>query len=296
MTGLPDHLIIVPILLPLVSGAVMLLLDERHRIVKGAIGVATTFALLIVSIILLRQADLPPVGPDGSAVTVYQLGNWPAPFGIVLVVDRLSALMLVLTSVLGLAVAAVFARPLASRGAAVPHALSASAHGAQRRLPDRRSVQPLRVLRGAARRLVRPRPARGRDRPGQGGSCLHRHQPHGVLSLPDRCQFGLRRHRHAQHGGPRQAHSRPRPWRCRAHGDRGGGARHHLPDEGGGVAAQLLASDNLCGRLRTCGRDVRNHEQARHLRDPAPLDAGIRPGGGSACRIRRSNGCWSVAC
>ena len=40
----------------------------------------------------------------GAATTgVYLLGNWPAPFGIVLVLDRLSALMLVLTSVLALA-------------------------------------------------------------------------------------------------------------------------------------------------------------------------------------------------
>jgi multicomponent K+:H+ antiporter subunit D len=100
MTGMIDHLIIVPILLPLISGAVMLLLDERRRALKGGIGIATTVALLIVSLVLLRQADLMPAG---SGVGTYQLGNWPAPFGIVLVLDRLSALMLVLTSVLGIA-------------------------------------------------------------------------------------------------------------------------------------------------------------------------------------------------
>jgi formate hydrogenlyase subunit 3/multisubunit Na+/H+ antiporter MnhD subunit len=33
---------------------------------------------------------------------VYRLGDWPAPFGIVLVLDRLSALMLVLTAALAL--------------------------------------------------------------------------------------------------------------------------------------------------------------------------------------------------
>jgi multicomponent K+:H+ antiporter subunit D len=98
-----DHLIIVPILLPLASGAVMLLLAERRRILKAVIGVATTVALLAVSVMLLRLADLPSAASGGSAVTVYQLGNWPAPFGIVLVLDRLSALMLALTSVLGLA-------------------------------------------------------------------------------------------------------------------------------------------------------------------------------------------------
>ena len=100
MTGMMDHLTILPILLPLVSGAVMLLLDEHRRPLKGMIGVATTVALLIVSVALLRQADM---APPGSGVSTYQLGNWPAPFGIVLVLDRLSALMLVLTSVLGIA-------------------------------------------------------------------------------------------------------------------------------------------------------------------------------------------------
>ncbi|MBM6584466.1 monovalent cation/H+ antiporter subunit D, partial [Microvirga sp. BT689] len=103
MTGMLDHLIIVPILLPLVSAAVMLLLDERRRGLKGGIGIATTVTLLIVSITLLRVADMAPAASGGSVAKVYQLGNWPAPFGIVLVLDRLSALMLVLTSVLGIA-------------------------------------------------------------------------------------------------------------------------------------------------------------------------------------------------
>ena len=193
-------------------------------------------------------------------------------------------------------VAAVFARALASCRAAVPRHLPAPAHGPQRRLPDRGPVQPLRVLRGAARRLLRPRPARGRDRAGQGGPRLHRHQPDGLLPLPDRRQPGLRRHRHAQHGGPRQARSRPCPWGCRAHGRRRGDPRHGLPDEGGRVAAQLLAPDDLCGRLRAGGRHVRDHEQARRLRHPAPVDAGVRPGGGPARRVRRRRGCSSAAC
>ncbi|SCY70667.1 monovalent cation/H+ antiporter subunit D [Microvirga guangxiensis] len=100
MAGVIDHLIIVPILLPLISGAVMLLLAERSRALKGGIGIATTLVLLTVSVGLLQQADAMPAT---SSVRTYQLGNWPAPFGIVLVLDRLSALMLVLTSVLAIA-------------------------------------------------------------------------------------------------------------------------------------------------------------------------------------------------
>lgn len=100
MNGWNSHLIIIPVLLPLVSAAAMLLLNERRRVLKGAIGLATTVTLLVVSLMLLHLAD---TTPSGSGVRTYQLGDWPAPFGIVLVLDRLSALMLVLTSVLGVA-------------------------------------------------------------------------------------------------------------------------------------------------------------------------------------------------
>ncbi len=40
---------------------------------------------------------------EAPEAIVYLIGNWPAPFGIVLVLDRLAALMLVLASLLGLA-------------------------------------------------------------------------------------------------------------------------------------------------------------------------------------------------
>ncbi|MGH6715156.1 MAG: monovalent cation/H+ antiporter subunit D, partial [Bradyrhizobium sp.] len=54
---------------------------------------------------------------------VYRLGNWPAPFGIVLVADRLSALMLLLTGLLALAVA-IFALARWHRAGPYFHALS----------------------------------------------------------------------------------------------------------------------------------------------------------------------------
>ncbi|MGO1888783.1 MAG: monovalent cation/H+ antiporter subunit D, partial [Halomonas sp.] len=57
--------------------------------------------LLLVAIGLLRQAN-------SGEITYYALGDWQAPFGIVLVLDRLSALMLLLTAVLAVG-AVVFA-------------------------------------------------------------------------------------------------------------------------------------------------------------------------------------------
>jgi len=96
-----DHLIVAPVLLPLVASAVTLVLNERHRVMKRAIALGTTLALLVISIMLLRGAA--SAGFAGEpATTAYPIGAWPAPFGIVLVIDWLSALMLVLTSVLGL--------------------------------------------------------------------------------------------------------------------------------------------------------------------------------------------------
>jgi multicomponent K+:H+ antiporter subunit D len=91
-----QHLVVLPIVLPLAVGALMLLFDERRVLVKAAISVAATVALLAAAIALLVLADTP-------VTQVYRLGDWPAPFGIVLVADRLSALMVLLASVIGLA-------------------------------------------------------------------------------------------------------------------------------------------------------------------------------------------------
>jgi multicomponent K+:H+ antiporter subunit D len=110
MTQWIDHLAILPVLLPLVGGALLIPFDERWRRLKGVVAIAFTLGCLVVAIAVLRLVDTPDSGSIPQ-VFVYRLGNWPAPFGIVLVLDRLSALMLVLTSVLALAALAFsFAR------------------------------------------------------------------------------------------------------------------------------------------------------------------------------------------
>ncbi len=99
MNGWLDHLTIAPILVPLLAGTLMILAGERRRGFRVALGLLSTFALVGLSVVLLQMAD----GADGAAVRVYRLGDWPSIFAIVLVLDRLSALMLVLTAILGLA-------------------------------------------------------------------------------------------------------------------------------------------------------------------------------------------------
>ncbi|MPS28680.1 MAG: monovalent cation/H+ antiporter subunit D [Alcaligenaceae bacterium] len=92
-----DHLMIVPIVLPMLVAGFMLLLGEGRATAKAVVNVVATLALLIVAIALLRQADTGPL-----RVAVYLAANWPAPFGIALALDRLSALMLLLTAIMAL--------------------------------------------------------------------------------------------------------------------------------------------------------------------------------------------------
>ena len=96
------HALIVPILLPLVTGAALLLIDETRHTVKALVGIASTVMLVATAFALVQLAGAIPEGA-GAMSSAYAVGNWPAPFAIVLVLDRLSALMLALTSVLALA-------------------------------------------------------------------------------------------------------------------------------------------------------------------------------------------------
>ncbi|MDR2153636.1 MAG: monovalent cation/H+ antiporter subunit D [Burkholderiaceae bacterium] len=96
---LMPHLIAAPILLPLAAAAVMLVLGNERQRSKRALNVLACALNLLVALALL-----PWVNQNGAqSVGVYLPGNWPAPFGIVLVLDRLSAMMLLLTAALGLA-------------------------------------------------------------------------------------------------------------------------------------------------------------------------------------------------
>ncbi|MGY1651583.1 Na+/H+ antiporter subunit D [Geodermatophilus sp. SYSU D01119] len=85
-----------PVLLPLL-GAAGALLVARHPTFQRTLSTLVLTAVLAVSVVLLFVAD----ANGADAVSV---GGWPVPLGIVLVVDRLSALMLVVASTVALGV------------------------------------------------------------------------------------------------------------------------------------------------------------------------------------------------
>jgi multicomponent K+:H+ antiporter subunit D len=90
-----SHLPVLPIVLPLLAGAVLVLLSRAPVGVRRIVGLSASALQLLLALLLLRQAA-------SGEVAVYLLGNWPTWAGIVLVVDRLAALMLVLAASLAL--------------------------------------------------------------------------------------------------------------------------------------------------------------------------------------------------
>ena len=92
---LADHLPILPVAIPALAAPVALLAMRRRRALAVGIAFAASLVQLAVALVLMARVS-------GGTILAYRLGDWPAPFGIVLVADRLAALMLVLTSVLAL--------------------------------------------------------------------------------------------------------------------------------------------------------------------------------------------------
>lgn len=84
----------VPILLPLIAGALLILLSKRHLAQRIVSGIASII-LLGISLYLAYQVS-------EQGILALEVGGWEAPFGIVLVADRLAALMVVLTGLIGL--------------------------------------------------------------------------------------------------------------------------------------------------------------------------------------------------
>ncbi|GAA4217590.1 monovalent cation/H+ antiporter subunit D [Sphingomonas endophytica] len=88
-----DHLPIAPVVIPAMTAPLAMMLMRRHARAATALSLGGCVAMLVAACTLFGVAQ------DG-AIRSYALGAWPAPFGIVLVLDRLAAMMLVLAALL----------------------------------------------------------------------------------------------------------------------------------------------------------------------------------------------------
>ncbi len=88
--------LIAPVALPLFAAILSLVLRTRIR-AQRIVSVGANATALAIALALFNA-----VRTDG--ILVLQLGSWPAPFGITFVADLFSAIMLVLSGLMGLAV------------------------------------------------------------------------------------------------------------------------------------------------------------------------------------------------
>lgn len=95
-----ENLLVLPIIVPLL-GAIVLLLGARSPAFQRAGGVFFSCLTCLVALFLVIKVD-------ELGYLVMQAGNWKAPFGITLVADRFSAIMVLVSSLMGASVS-VFA-------------------------------------------------------------------------------------------------------------------------------------------------------------------------------------------
>lgn len=93
-----DTLVLAPIVVPLAAAVCCTLVWDRVRVQRGVAIVATALTLAASLQLLARTA--------GDGIVVSRLGDWPAPFAIVLVSDLFAAIMTAVGALVGFAVAA----------------------------------------------------------------------------------------------------------------------------------------------------------------------------------------------
>ena len=90
-----NHIVIAPVLLPLLAGVLLLLLREKDLQIQRVLSLVSVVVQIGLAVTLLSAVN-------GGEILAYAVGNWQAPFGIVLVADRLSVWMLMITALLSL--------------------------------------------------------------------------------------------------------------------------------------------------------------------------------------------------
>ena len=91
-------LLVLPILIPLATAIVLYMMPQRPQLLRavafaGAVGILATAIAVLVRV-------------EAGGIQVLQIGAWPAPFGITLVADLFSALLVAMVGVVAVVVTA----------------------------------------------------------------------------------------------------------------------------------------------------------------------------------------------
>ena len=88
-----SNLVVFPLLIPMLSGLVLAIF-RKYILFQRWFSLISFTLLGIVSFYLVQQVSI-------AGIQVLELGGWKAPFGIVLVADMFSAILLLTTSFVG---------------------------------------------------------------------------------------------------------------------------------------------------------------------------------------------------
>ncbi len=89
-----NNLLVMPIVIPF-SAAVLGMMFNKYKMARRGISLAGSLALLVVSTLIMLTVQR-------QGIFALQMGLWKAPFGITFVADHLTAIMVMLTSIIGL--------------------------------------------------------------------------------------------------------------------------------------------------------------------------------------------------
>jgi len=98
-----SHLPILPVIVPALTAVALLLFARAPIATQRAISVLSMLGMVGIATALVVEAA-------GGSMMTYRLGDWAAPYGIVLVADRLAVLMVAMTSLVGLGTVAFAAQ------------------------------------------------------------------------------------------------------------------------------------------------------------------------------------------
>lgn len=101
------HLVVLPILLPMFTAAILVAVKEKYRKTRSFINVFSCFLGIVVAYMLIfwvKEHDAV------AAFGIYLPANWDIPYGITLLADRFSSMMLLICSLIAFC-ASLFATP-----------------------------------------------------------------------------------------------------------------------------------------------------------------------------------------
>ncbi len=276
-----NHLLILPILIPMLGASASLFVEHRRygpRVQRNVAWVGMTLLAAAVIALFARAAD--------GEILVYLLGDWPARIGIALMGDRLSAWMLLTTLILG---SACLLHACAGWDRRAPHfscVVPVPVDGLERCVLDRGHLQPVRVLRGHADRLLWPAAQRRAWIADAGRPALRGVQRVRVDVVPDCVGLAVRCVRHAQHGRAFAAHRRSAGAGCAAGQSHAGLVAAGVLQQGRVAAAVSLAAGNLFARAGGGGCVVRHHDQGRAVCNAAGVVLVVRRRSWRDARLR----------